>query len=143
MIPALSLPRSDQIFTHIDEVTGQPTILAVTRIAAHMREIDHPHVRIPLTAEGAALMVRARGVEKHRLRRLTVLCARYPLLVLEWTDGTHLLADGTHSYVWQYTHGGRSALAWMVPEALWQPFIVGGLSAPTEEKLLSSFSGIR
>jgi len=144
MIDVHALPATEQIFTHIDPETGVNTTIAATSLSSHLRKIGYPIVRVPLTAWDAKVLREKRGIEKHRLARLTVLCTRYPLLILDWLDGhTHLIADGTHSYIWQQAHGYRDAIAWLVPIAIWQPFVVSGLPEISEEKILSSFSGIR
>lgn len=138
-----TLPLSDQIFTHIEPKSGKNTTIAATRLNEWCQKSNHPRVNIPLTRDGAELLWNKRGVEKDRLKRLTVLCRYYPILVLEWPDGTHLIADGTHSYCWQYSQGFSSAVAWMVPQVVWREFVVEGLPDASEEQLLSSFSGIR
>lgn len=138
-----TLPPTEQIFTHVEPGTGANTTIATTSLQTHLRAISHPMCRIPLTVKDAKLLLTFRGIEKHRLARLTALCRYYPILVLEWADGTHLIADGTHSYCWQFAHGSTSALAWLVPRDIWEPFIVTGLPETTEQELLSSFSGIR
>lgn len=143
MIDWRTMRGDEEIFTHWDETSGKVTDLAASRLVQWCRESGEEIYRTPLRQDHAALVMAKRGIEPHRLIRLTRETAIAPVLFLKWPDGTSLLADGSHRYVWLATHGERWVLCWHLDEAKWRDFVIEGLPRPSsEEELLRSFSEI-
>lgn len=145
MIHWSKLSLTDQIFTHIDPETKAETVFAATLLRARCESnmIQHEKVLVPLTAEDANLIMARRGVEAPRLRRALRTKKYDPLLFLLMPDSTHLLIDGSHTYVAQFTHGLRQSRAYIIPPHAWEPYTVSGLPSTNEAELLASYSGIR
>lgn len=132
----------DQIFTHIDSSTRKETVYAVTLLRRYCESAGHPISEIPIDGPAAKMILRNRGLEKPRFRRAVMASTYQPLLFCFQPDGTHLLVDGSHSYVAMFTKNRRTALAYLVDEPIWRHFLVEGLPTSTsEEELLNSFSG--
>jgi hypothetical protein len=154
-----TLPLSDQIFTHIDPSTKVETVLAATRLRA-LADASAVFASTPgeptngrilkiltdITSEGAKICVLHRGIEEPRLRNAmkTVASKKItPLLYTEWGDGTHLLIDGSHTYVALYLENYKAAPSYMVPETIWRSYCVEGLPKErSEADLLASYSGV-
>lgn len=133
-----------QVYTHYDEVEGQIDI-AVGLLDAMCRRANIPTILIPVEPQYAKVVRKQRGLEPHRLNRLTIeICESNPLLFLDFSrTRTQLLADGNHRYYRLYYFGRRQARAWLLPEAAWRPFQIAGMPQQSEEECLNSFSGIR
>lgn len=144
MIDWRTMRADEEIFTHWDETSGRVTDLAASRIVTMCRATGEEIWRMPIRQDHAALVMAKRGIEAHRLMRLTREAAQQPVLFLKWPDGTSLLADGSHRYVWLAASGAKEVLCWHLDEAKWRPFVIEGLPRPSsEEALMKSFSGIR
>lgn len=144
MIDCLTLPFHDQVFTQV--VPGGNVVYAVTRIREHCLRTFHPVVLTALLPSHAKLIIEQRGLEEARLVRAACLTPHYsPLIYLHQDDGSHLLADGSHTYVARYLRGHRYALAYLVEKKVWRGFIVSGFPTETmdEATLLASHSSIK
>jgi hypothetical protein len=98
---------------------------------------------IPVDMEFVNFCLEHRGIEPHRLARLTTeICSR-PLLMCTQSDGSQLIVDGHHRYVRIGIDGGKQALAWILPERVWRPYTVAGTQDRDRAELLGSFSGLR
>lgn len=141
----LTLPLSDQVFTQI-RPDGN-VVYAVTRIREHCMRTLAPVYLTVLQPAHVRLIMEQRGLEDDRLARAALLTPYYkPLLYLHQPDdGSHLLADGSHTYVARYLLGHRQALAYLVEKEVWRDFLVDGFPTETmsEEELLTSHSRIQ
>ncbi len=139
------LPLKDQMFTHLDDKTGAETNFAVSALRRFCNEFP-THVicgRVPLDEATSVMIMKHRGIERPRLRRAQKTKQFQPLLFVFMPDKTHLLVDGSHSYVAMWMRGIRQADAYIVEEPIWQHFLIEGLPpAPSKEALLKSYSGI-
>jgi hypothetical protein len=65
-------------------------------------------------------------IEEPKVRRLAnrpdIYCT--PVILLEWEDGTHVLADGNHRFVILWRMGIRRMPAYIVTKDIWQKFLV-------------------
>jgi hypothetical protein len=89
------------------------------------------------------MIMERRGIEAPRLRRAMKTKDAKPLLFLSMPDRTHLLIDGSHTYVALVTKGRADAKAYIVEQHIWSKFIVIGIPTTTEDELLKSWSGIQ
>lgn len=131
-----------QIFTHIDPQTGVNTVFAATEIRRWCDQNILPLVMIPITRRDAEMIVQYRGIEADRLFRARATKRWLPLLLVHMPDATHLLIDGSHTYVARASLGHRWALAYLVPQEIWTYFTVEGLPQATEDQLANSWSGV-
>jgi hypothetical protein len=136
------LPLTDQIFTHIDEDTGRETVFAVSELRRQCLRRRAPLCMTPIDRETSIMIVGHRGIEQARLNRARRTRVFAPLLYLHMPDDSHLLADGSHTYVARYLLGHKWALAYILEPQDWLDSVVVGLPSTTEAELLSSFSGI-
>jgi hypothetical protein len=145
MLECITMPASDQVFTHVDPDTKVNTVFAVTRIREHCLRTCAQVYFIPLDGPAAKMILHHRGIEKHRLVRAANTQHYSPLLFLDMPDGTQLLIDGSHTYLARFARGDQWCPAYIVKEDVWRDFIV--IDFPThdmsEAELLSSYSGIR
>jgi len=144
MLDTITLPVSDQVFTHVSEATGINTQLAGTSIREHCDRTLAKLFLVALEPHAAKMTVMYRGIELPRLERATRTEHYKPLLYLDMPEGTQLLADGSHTYVARYIKGHRYALAYIVPERIWRDFVVTDFPTfdMTAEELLATTSGL-
>jgi hypothetical protein len=140
-----ALPRTDQIFTHIDPDTGVETVFAVDRIRYVCEGFgDQLLHNAPIQGDVATMITKRRGIEPPRLRRALKTRPWRPLLYLELPDDTVLLADGSHTYVAMWMKGQTTASVYLVPQHIWSSYTVEGLPpAGSEDELINSYSGIK
>lgn len=133
---------SETIFTHFDPATGLQRIYAVDRLLAHLKAYQ-PYL-VPVDPEMARWMVEHRGLEAHRLARLTpeIVAAVPPVIFCRQADDAWLLVDGTHRYVWLAERGVKWILGYMAEPSDWEPFIVEPKPELTETVLRSTYSGL-
>jgi len=143
MIDCYTLPIGDQVFTQV--VSGKNIVYAVTRIREHCLRTFEPVRLTVLQRSHAKMIIDARGLEDDRIVRALMTKNYAPLLYLSQDDGSHLLADGSHTYVARMILGHRQALAYIVDQSVWQDFLVYGFPTEemSEEELLTSHSRIR
>lgn len=139
------LPPSDQIFTHFDEATGKERTFAASalrRLCAReeSEQAGVMYAWIELQGEHVEVLRAKRGLEEPRLLRALATPRYAPLLFCIMPDETHLLVDGSHTYVAMWMRGAREARAYIVPECLWRGALVTGLDKTTPEELLASHS---
>lgn len=139
-------------FTYVEE-DGTVTNFAITQLvaalsAAHAKGKIEP-VHIPIEADFAQYCLTNRGIEQHRLDRLTEKHLEEPLVFAQWAGGTQLLIDGHHRYVKHSQLGHEIAPAFILPEVLWRLFVIDDFpfqgEKMSEEEALEmtrSFSGI-
>lgn len=143
MIPLKDIGRTEPVFTHIDEDGITVTTFAVDRLKKAPEFLALEIVRTPVDAEGARFCREHRGVEQHRLDRITIDTITYnPVIYCNWAGGTHLLIDGTHRYVKASMLGLPFILARVVPEEIWRPFQVESMPLDMAKAFTSGFSGI-
>jgi hypothetical protein len=145
VIEYLSLPLTDEVFSWNDPDGGPTLHFAVTRLFAAVA-YTFPLKRVPIEREFATYCVHQRGVESARLaywrkRVESVDCP--PLLFCHFEkDDSHLLVDGTHRYVAAYLKQVDSLLAFIVPEKVWRQYLIIDLPSESDEKILSTPSGL-
>lgn len=144
-----TLPIADQIFTHIDCETGAQTTFAVTHLRrlcdARVRLGRDDHVReTPIDRDAARMILKMRGLERFRIRRAyrTKDDDYQPFIYCFMPDRTHLLVDGSHTYVARCMKRHTTAFAYIVPPSVWKCCLVEGLPDTTTEELLASNSGL-
>jgi hypothetical protein len=141
-----TLPHGDQIFTHIDEDTGVQTVFAVDRIRNHMELLGDRRfiLQAPIEKRMVDLIQTRRGVEPPRIRRALKTKEWKYLLYLHMPDHTHLLIDGSHTYIAMWMKGRTWSLAYVVPPRIWRQYIVEGIPQwASEHDLLNSHSGCK
>ena len=135
-----------EVFTHIDD--KDPTILTrynVTALNRHCHENKLQIFRVPITSEAAEICKNQRGVEQHRLDRLTEKSLLHPAIFCLQEDGSAVMVDGTHRVVWAWDHGYREIYGYVLKPEVWKPFILplkDYEKGMTGEELLKKDSGI-
>lgn len=132
-----------QMFTHIDSKTKKQTVFAATAIREACDHSRLPLSFVPIERPVALMLLKYRGIEDYRLERAMNTQRWLPLLLAHMPDGTHLLIDGSHTYVARAVLGHRHAIGYVVPQELWCYYTIEGLpEEESEETLLNSWSGV-
>lgn len=119
-------------FSHEDDVTGKVRHFAVERMVKWVNE--HPMERyiIPIDPIFAKFAFTCRGVEMHRLTRITPAdVAAYPIIMVRSEEfgrddrGTAtLMVDGTHRYCAAAAWGWKEIPAYIFEEGEWERFLI-------------------
>lgn len=136
------LSRTEQVFTHEDE-DGTLRHFASERLFNYMKGSGREVVSILLERDYVSTILTKRGVESHRLNRLTPEQLEIPVLYLEGVSpGTHLLADGHHRYVRRAQVGCTDIPAYIAEPKLWKRFMIEGIPDHFGKNILTSYSNI-
>lgn len=141
-IPAHEMGDREVVFHHVDADTGRNTVLAIGRMLEWCKAQKLEVHRIPVDPAFVSFCFQNRGIEPHRLARLTAAQCKEPLIFCRWYDDTFLLADGHHRYVRISLDGGRWCNGWILTPEQWEPFVVDGADEATPQILQTMFSGI-
>lgn len=134
--------KDEQLFTHQD-TDGTIRHFAVERLFNYMKGMGHEVFSVVLDPAYVSTIFAKRGVESHRLKRITVEQLMIPVLYLEGVSpGTHLLADGNHRYVVHAQLGHKEMPAYIAPPKLWRRFMVTGIPDAYVPGVLNGFSNI-
>lgn len=117
------LPRTDEFFVWEDANTGALTHIAVSALLRWLPGRVPPQ-GMALTPDLVAAVRRQNGVETDHLSRIDAARLEVPVLVLEWGDGTSIVADGSHRILKRAAMGMVDAQAYIVPRALWVHFVI-------------------
>lgn len=124
-------PYSGEIvFSHVDDATGETRIFAVERIAKHVAIHGAKRITVPINPAFAMYLPRHRGLEKHRLARITpqdlidypILLAHMPGIAHDHDE--HLVVDGSHRYFFAFTLGWKEMPGFEVPKEVWEQYLV-------------------
>ena len=135
----------DEVFTHVDDVSGKQTSYNVTALYTHVSEHEDQveKWRLPVEEHHAKYCITNRGVERDRidvLMQKPEYLAK-PILMVAMSDGSHLLVDGTHRYVTFWMLKVPEIPAYMIPWAVAEPFVIEGVPDCDETKLME-WSGL-
>lgn len=123
------------VFSHVDDGDGVLRHYAIDRIVNY---IEHAPVRpeiieFQIDAVWAAFALTHRGVERHRLERITPAdLAHYPIIMAHHPDGKgrpdhqgqHMVIDGHHRYCKAAMLGWRTLRAYVLPPELWEQYLI-------------------
>ena len=102
-LPPTKILLTDVIFTHQD-LDGTQTSWNVSQVDRDLKPlIEAGKIKIemiPLEPWFVELCFTGRGLEQHRLDRLTDEALESPTYWVHMKDDTHLLIDGTHRYAY-------------------------------------------
>lgn len=80
-------------------------------------------IEMALDHTGYELIMRDRGVEEWKVRRLNTMALEIPGLLCHFpSDDSHLLVDGTHRYVRLWRDGIREMACFLLAYDDWQPY---------------------
>lgn len=138
----------DQVFTHenLDAGKGLRTwnVGAIMRVMIDLSVEGKTEVlTTPVDPDFAKYCMNMRGVEQHRLDRMVPKVLMIPCLFLAEPDGTHLMLDGTHRYVYAYQNGIKEVRCLIVPQDVADK---ARMTPPPITDMIAyqkSFSGIR
>lgn len=129
-----SLPLTDEFFAWTPKASGAVLHFAITRLNLYLTAIDHPVTYIDLGHPFVMDTVRQNGIEPEHLDRIPVSRLADPVILLDWGDGTHVLADGGHRIVKASLVLGRTeAPAWLTPARIWRRFVIEGMPGETAD----------
>jgi len=141
-IHVLRISKTEQVFTHQAE-DGTIRHFAVERLFNYMKGVGREVYSIWLEPAYVNTIFLKRGVETHRLNRITREIMEIPVLYLEGVSpGTHLLADGNHRYVARARAGFTDLPAYVAEPKLWKRFMVEGIPDAMVPGVLTGFSNI-
>lgn len=147
MIDARELKESEKVLHHVDEVTGENTVIASDRLVEHCLQTGHPIVLVPIHEGVANTISLYRGINLHRLSSLAEALAEGvhlpPMLYAHTGDPTNvqvshdewLLVDGNHRYTLFAALHIPFAPAWLVLQETWKQFAVTGFIEVSAEQL--------
>ena len=140
------LPPYEQVFAHEDPDTGVVSHYAATSAMAWAKEHEEVFM-VDITKDHYDVLINHRGVEAHRVKRLTRQLRRDggfldPMVFFTMDDGTHLLVDGTHRYVAYFRCSYKQALAYVLRNEAVNRFKVLGFESLPKENALHGFSGL-
>lgn len=130
MLKMSDVDANEECFTHIYE--GVATMFAVAQMKKSPEYLALEIFETPVELKFAEWVIKNRGVEQHRLDRITVQdLLAYPVTYCifptpESLGGgfSHLLVDGSHRYVKASQLGFNTLFGRVVPENLWRKFQV-------------------
>lgn len=136
------LSKTEQVFTHESE-DGTIQHFAVERLFNYMNGSGYEIINVALERDFVSTILSKRGIEQHRLERLTAANLATPVLYLEGVSpGTHLLADGHHRYVAHAIIGSDYIPSYIAAPKLWRRFLVDGIPDDFAKAQLVGYSGI-
>jgi hypothetical protein len=139
-----ALALGEQIFTHIDDQTGQERVFAVDGLRKHMDSERAKFFITPIDYTTSVMIMKHRGIEKPRLRRAMQTKLYKPFLYLQMPDQTNLLCDGSHTYVARHMKGHKWGLTYVIPQEIWKHYLVEGIPQwESEAAMLASYSGVQ
>lgn len=122
------------VFSHVDDITNDVRHFAVDRLAKYLTTcaVPPPIIEIPIDPVFAIAALRVRGVEQHRLIRVSALdICNYPIMLAripgvgrdsEKIEG--LIIDGIHRYCKAAFYGWTSIRAYLLEPDLWEQYLV-------------------
>jgi hypothetical protein len=132
----------DEVFSHVDDVTGETHHFNITAMAHSWKVRTRPTVQVPVDPDVVQYFLEKRGIEQHRVERLIGGRVETPILILHWPDGRHLVVDGHHRYVASGLSGATEIPAKMIPRSIWKQFVIEDLPDETSRSVTKGISGI-
>jgi hypothetical protein len=128
---------TDEVFTHIDELTGVQATYNATQLRAFLEQSNHEIVLVPVDEAHATYCMENRGIEPARLLSLMQSKDAFtkPLILASMPDGSSLLVDGTHRFVLAHTVGLEWMRAYLVANDVAAPFLITDAPEMTEAQL--------
>lgn len=109
-----------------------------------------PRIEAPIDMHMVAVIMDRRGIEPHRLERMTREALALPMLFVEMEAEfaheppvSHLLVDGNHRYVYAALNGIPSLPAIIIPKAVSDKCLILGVPEDKAKGLLSMPSGVK
>lgn len=130
------------VFTHFHE--GQQTDYAIGLMRSDPLVLAFQVMTTDVDRKFAQWMLKHRGIEAHRLRRLmrVPVMKLEPVIFADQPDDSKLLIDGSHRYVSAALRGARAIHIRCLPELVWRPYVIDGFPKQEEQALLNSYSNI-
>lgn len=122
-----SLSAEEEFFTWRQGDTGEVMHFAVTRFNTYLTALPFPVRPIALTKELVLHLAARNGVEPEHLERLPPSRLDDPCLLIESTNDTHMVVDGSHRIIKRFMLGEQVAPAWLVPGRIWRRFLIEGV----------------
>jgi hypothetical protein len=141
-IDVTTMLPTEKVFTWQDPDTLEELNFAVDRLNAWCVAAEVETVLTPVEVEFADLFIRERGIEFHRVERMTFKDLLHPVIYCCMPKGTHLLVDGHHRYVFSAMIGQTEQRAHILTQEQWEPFLISGMPTFVRENIISGFSGI-
>lgn len=125
MLSMFDLPHDEHVYTFVDRETGQPCHIAVNMLR---NALKLARVQPQLCQLGGTLVDALErgdlGVEEPHALRLPDAALETPLIVCQWGESDHVLADGAHRLWRRWKRGDSTFKAYMVREPVWRLFTV-------------------
>jgi hypothetical protein len=126
MIHWSHMTLQDIVFTHTD-LQGVIRHFAVSRLLPRLNMGDVHVLDVAIKPEDAYHAWQHHGIEQHRYARITAKHLRHPIVFAEFEERpqtTHCLIGGNHRFVWAAMHGYSSIKAFMVPQRIWEDYLI-------------------
>jgi hypothetical protein len=123
-ISVYRISRSEQMFTFKVETTGEVFHFAVDRLNHYLRSTKAEVTQIIIHEALFKHLSERNGAEIEHFNRISEESLATPGIMLAWSDGSHVQADGTHRALRCAMRGDPTFPAYIVQENVWRRFLV-------------------
>lgn len=122
-LSVLDLGLFEPVYTFVDKATGQPVHVASELLNTACKMSGWPIITANMAPSlVAAMEAGTLGVEEEHALKLPKAALDTPLLVLEYNDKSHVIADGAHRLWRRWKRGDTTFPCRVVPEPSWRMF---------------------
>lgn len=122
-ISVFRLPKAEQVYTFKEDKTGELHHFAVDQMNAYIRAALKPEL-IVIHPDMLKHLVNRGGWEPDHLANMSDAALEAPCTLIDYGDGTHVLADGVHRVLKHAQKGHDTFPAYVVPERIWRRFLI-------------------
>ena len=124
MLSMFDLPLDEAVYTFVTH-EGEPTHIAASSLLAAAKASG---MRTTYCELGGTLVKALErndlGVEIEHALKLVDAALEVPLLVCEWGERDHIIADGAHRLWRRWKRGDTNFHAYVIPEPVWRMFTI-------------------
>lgn len=116
----LNIPDpNNQVFHHKDE-QGVYRHFHINTLMRLVRVHRCPLLTCEVTEEQGKFITANHGIEERRIATMPLSNLSEPGLLCKFPDGTDLIVEGNHRFVWLARHGMETMEFYEIPEEVWK-----------------------
>lgn len=123
MMSVLDSKQMDQMFIHLSN-DNELMVINTSALTRHLMATNTLPEWIAIQQEQADFIERSHGVDKKRLELITDEHLNFPVISIEFIEGTYLLIDGNHRVVYAARQKKTEILGWLVPQSVWKDYVM-------------------